>query len=363
MSLRKLGRKHAELDALSLYSALNLGDADKRPIEHPERVQEFIATVRAGVESSLSRPSTVYGWHAQNFFGALVVALDAVRLLKEEDAGQTYFDGAKVKVPDWSVVLADGRHILVEVKSVGPKATAKGLRISSGELSGLEAYANHMSAESFIACYWTAMNMWTLTPVRKVASGPNSRVHLHLKQALMWNEMALIGDRMLGLVPPLEFRIIADPDPHFNRVADGQASFTIASIELWCGHQKMENSAERNLVWFLLNHSDWTSEEKVEMSDDGSTLESIRWTLQPEEILSDQGEVADQGFAIVGAMSSIYSSLYLSQTSQDGQVTALANDPEIGMIPRLVPSGYQSPRLPMWHFIQQPHDAEKSPAE
>ncbi|WP_087874239.1 hypothetical protein [Arthrobacter globiformis] len=349
MPLQKLHRNPAELDSLNLYASLGAGHRDSRRLDDPERVQEFISRVRDGVSASLSRPSTVYGWHAQNFFGALVAALDGVQMLKEEDAGTAYYAGTKIKIPDWSLILGDGRRLLVEVKSVGPKDTLKGLKISTGEVEGITRYATMMGCEAYLATYWSGMNMWSLVPLRKLAAAPGRKnIMLPVKSAMMWSEMSILGDRMLGVVPPLRLVIYPSNEVGKNQVINGEVNFTIAKVEKWCGNQLMQTKVENDLVMFLLLHSDWEEQEQVVLSEDGSRLESFGWTASP------PARDPHQNFAVVGSLSSLYSSLYLSMTAHSGSVTSLAREPEVGMLPRLVPPGFRSPRLPLWHFIVSP---------
>ena len=354
MPLQKLHRNPAELDSLNLYATLGAGLRDSRRLDDPERVQEFVSRVRDGVSASLSRPSTVYGWHTQNFFGALVAALDGVQLLKEEDAGTAYYARTKIKIPDWSLILDDGRRLLVEVKSVGPRDTFKGLKISAGEVEGIARYATMMGCEPYLASYWSGINHWTLVPIQKLSAAPNTRkILLPLKSALMWSEMSILGDRMLGVVPPLKLVIHPSDRPDENQAANDGVNFKIAKVEKWCGNQLMQTKIENDLVMFLLLHSDWEEDEEIVLSDDGGRLKRISWTLRPPE------QDARQNFAVVGALSSLYSSLYMSMTASSGSVTSLAREPDVGMLPRLVPAGFQSPRLPLWHLVVSPPPVEE----
>jgi hypothetical protein len=353
MPLQKLHRNPAELDSLNLYATLGAGIHDSRSLDDPERVQEFISKVRDGVSASLSRPSTVYGWHTQNFFGALVAALDGVELLKEEDAGTAYYAGPKIKVPDWSLILNDGRRLLVEVKSVGPKDTFKGLKISAGEVEGIIRYASMMGCEPYLASYWSSTNMWSLVPLRKLVVAPGKRnILLPFKSAAMWSEMSILGDQMLGVVPPLELVIYPSHETGENQAKSGEVNFKIAKVEPRCGNQVMETKVERDLVMFLIWNSNWEEHDELVLSEDGSRLEKLSFTLNPPE------HDPRQNFAVVGALSSLYSSLYLSMTANSGPVTSLAREPDIGMLPRLVPPGFRSPRLPLWTFVVSPPEEE-----
>jgi Holliday junction resolvase len=350
--LKKMRRNPGELDSLTLYAALGIGKPDERLIDDPARVAEFVAEIHQGVTTALRRPSTLYGWHVQNFFGALVVALDGVKLLKEEDSGSIYSD-ERVKVPDWSLVLNDGRRILVEVKSIGPKDTTKGLKIGHGEVQGLKNYAALVGGEGYLACYWSEMNLWTLVSLGRLDSDEQSTGSLRvgIEESLKWNEMWLLGDIWLGVVPPLRL-VLRSSTGHIRKKGGdvSEVTFKIDDVEVWCGHRQMETAAERNLVMFLLMHSGWEAEEEVILSNDGSRVESIVWTAEPHEFHEEQG------FAFAGAMSYFYSSLYRSLTTRSGSLTSLAEEPEVGMLPSIIPDDIDPSRLPLWRMTQHPNE-------
>jgi len=59
----------------------------------------------------------IYGHLAESLFIQLVAALDNVRLIKQEDAGEVYAQDETLRLPDFRLVLSDGVVVLVEVKN------------------------------------------------------------------------------------------------------------------------------------------------------------------------------------------------------------------------------------------------------
>jgi hypothetical protein len=98
------------------------------------------------------------------------VALGGFQLLVEEDEGQLYYDDADgpVKLPDYRVVDADGRQLLVEVKTVPPNPRRLGHRIPAAEAHGLRRYGQLTGAPVAVAHYWSAANLWTLVDLERM---------------------------------------------------------------------------------------------------------------------------------------------------------------------------------------------------
>src|SRR5260370_25080077 len=98
--VRKLVRQTDILDSLDLFSKR---DDPTRTVEiaQVDRVDKVLGRIRLGLQEALKTQSTLYGWHVQAMFRELVAALGTINLLKEEDVGDCYFQGAPIKVPDY----------------------------------------------------------------------------------------------------------------------------------------------------------------------------------------------------------------------------------------------------------------------
>jgi hypothetical protein len=83
-------------------------------------------------------------------------------------------------------------------------------------------------------------------------------------------------------------------------------------------------------MWFML-YGGWEEETRAEISD--SKLVWVDFIRMPQE---DHR----QGFEFVGTLSSMFSSMYLSSTSDADRVTRLGIEVTGGSLGRLIPDGY-----------------------
>lgn len=131
--------------------------------------------------------------------------------MKQEDAGVLFYED-DVKLPDWRLTLSSDENILVEVKAeddLVPR-TAK-LRLA--EVARLKRYAELNDSPMCVAIHWVAMSMWTLVPLDDFAR-VGDHFEVDLETAFKRDHMgSLLNDRMLGLVPPLEFRMTLEEAP------------------------------------------------------------------------------------------------------------------------------------------------------
>jgi hypothetical protein len=97
-------------------------------------------------------------------------------------------------------------------------------------------------------------------------------------------------------------------------------------------------------MWFML-YGDWEEEETAEIT--GGELVGVDFVRTPPEDHS-------QGFELVGTLSGLFSSMYLSSTSDADRVTRLGISVVGGSLGSLIPEDYQSDELPLWRFHQAP---------
>src|SRR5262249_13611331 len=158
------------------------------------RVTEFVDNVTSGLTESLSNPSRVHGLHVQSLFQAMVVGLGAVQLVKEEDVGEFFFDdtGGLVRVPDFRLVLGDGQHLLVEVKSVKPTPVPRPHVMREADVEALRRYADMTGARLLLAHYWSGWNLWTVA-ADTVFERRDGKLVVDMETALMASELGLLG--------------------------------------------------------------------------------------------------------------------------------------------------------------------------
>ncbi|SDO59954.1 hypothetical protein SAMN04515671_1446 [Nakamurella panacisegetis] len=261
----------------------------------PARVEATVAQFEAGLRDSLESSPRIRGWVSDQLFGLVAADLGGCKLVKQEDAGVLFYKGG-VKLPDWRLTLVSDKNILVEVKAEDndhPRVST--LRLA--EVARLKSYADLNDCPLYIAVHWVAMSMWTLVPIDDYVR-VGDHFEIDLKTAFQRNHMcSLLNDRMLGLKPPLEFRLTMEETPDEDVVTVGEPepeedgtrklSLVTTGVRLFAGGEEMVDKSETALVWFLLQHSRWPCEERIE--DVGDGLWEMVFAMAPEESHADQG--------------------------------------------------------------------------
>lgn len=354
--MKRLPRRPEQIETLNFHAAVDVPTpGEQRRVSDPARVEATVAQFEAGLRDSLESPPRIRGWVSDQLFGLIAADLGGCKLVKQEDAGALFYED-EVKLPDWRLTLLSDKNILVEVKAENDsRPRVSKLRMT--EVARLLRYAELNDCPLYIAVHWVAMSMWTLVPIDDY-SQVGHHFEIDLETAFKRNHMSsLLNDRMLGLTPPLEFRLTMQEVPGEDGVGDVEAgpeedgtrklSLVTTGVRMFAGGEQMVDKSETTLIWFLLQHARWPCEEKLEDADDG--VWEMVFTMAPEE------SHAEQGFDIIGDLSELYTRMFHSgTTSLEYETTKLSIDVEPGTLPRLVPTDLKSDRLPLWHIHTTP---------
>ena len=119
-----------------------------------------------------------------------------------------------------------------------------------------------------------------------------------------------------------------------------------AAWEMYRGDQRLTGREWNLAIWFML-YGDWEEDATAEITD--GELIAVNFTRTPQE---DH----HQEFEFVGTLSGLFSSMYLSSTSDADRVTRLGIKVVGGSLGSLIPDDYESDTLPLWriHQIQGP---------
>ena len=169
-----------------------------------------------------------------------------------------------------------------------------------------------------------------------------------MPHAFKANEMGILGDLHVGTRFPLRLRIVADPAHKRTLGADGEVAFTIAGVEMYSADQRLSGREWDLAIWFML-YGDWKEEATAEIID--GELVAVNFIRTPQE---DN----HQGFEFIGTLSSLFSSMYLSSTSDADHVTRLGIKMVGGSLKSLIPENYRSDTLPLWRIqqVQEPRN-------
>lgn len=354
MSLRRLTRDPEGLESIKLFGAIPPAGTPMS-LRDPARLDDFVDRVRASVTHSLQSDGRLHGLRVEALFKATIVALGKVRLLVEEDAGDVYFDDAEgiVVPPDFRVVDRDGAQLLIEVKAVPPKRALKTYDLRERDVAARARYAQATGAPLAFALYWAGWNQWTLVPVDALERVGSKR-RIDFGRAMVASEMFRLGDAEVMSTPPitlaLELELLDDT------TAPGTAMTRIVSAQMKAVGQILDDDLESNIAWTLLRYGTWDVEEEQRPRDGGPGWH-VEFVARPR--LAEARELAEnQGFVGLGALSSIYSSMFNEATlSDEHAVEQLGHEPVPGMVGSLIPDDYwdrTDRRLPLWRFDVRP---------
>jgi hypothetical protein len=230
--MKRIARDPLKFDvfnALAIY-----GRQEKVSLLKPETTESFVAKIRSSIQSALRKPHFLYGQRAQAMFASLIVSLGHRRLLKEEDIGEIYAADEKLKVPDFRLIQDDGNQLLIEVKNFYQGNDDQRFELSESYLTGLCNYARLMGVSAKLAVYRVKWGMGMLNSPSdyKMHSG---KATISFGEAMMANEMDLLGDRMIGTRFPLSLRMVVDPDKPRTVGRHGEAEFSITHFEFFVG--------------------------------------------------------------------------------------------------------------------------------
>jgi hypothetical protein len=344
--MKKLSREPAKLESLNLFSLLE--GKDGSTLYDPARRQSFLSQVDSGLAKALGSESTLHGIRAQSMFAGMVANLGAVKLLKQEDAGECYYNGDSIAVPDFRIVTASDKPILVEAKNHFAKKPLKPFRIRKTDLEELERYASATKTPLRFAIYWAPWNLWTLNASRFLTPSGDYQ-ELSLETAMRENEMAVLGDFSIGTGFPLVLRLSAAENKQRSFSPDGKVVMSIGQAEISCAGVPITSAKERNVAFYLMMYSKWEYDGgKIELDDQGLPTAMVHTVSPPED-----EEESIEHFRIIGYLSSLYSSLYNTLTLKDGKVERLRVTDPVSLAP-VIPLQWEGAELPLWRFVLQP---------
>ncbi len=207
-------------------------------------------------------------------------------------------------------------------------------------------YALAMNCPLKFALYWARWRIWTLIDADDLAP-MEGKLGIDMLKATSLNELARLGDRMIGTKPPLKLRLFADKSKPRFISADGEACLTVSHAVMFCGDINIIDPVERNIAWIFMEFGDWDcGEPQASMS--GSELNAIELRWMPRERANER-----EDFEMIGTLSSMFSRYYATQTlAEEGVVQTEAELTPDWFAP-LVANDQRSGILPLWRFILQ----------
>lgn len=166
-------------------------------------------------------------------------------------------------------------------------------------------------------------------------------------EAFARNEMATIGDCMIGTIPPLSLRVYADPN-YPREVAMGFAAFTIQRVALMSGETELTSDLDRKIAWYMMLYGKWTDVRQPVSTTDGK-VDFIEMAAFP-ETPSDE-----QNWEFIGSHSEMVSKQYLEQTSAEGAIQRLSPIAQPDSLGVIIPPDFHGDDLSLFSFVQRPN--------
>jgi hypothetical protein len=344
--MKRLGREPEKLETLNLFSLLQSDDGST--LYDPANRKSFLSQIDSGLTRALGSEGTLHGIRVQSMFQGMVATLGYVRLLKEEDAGNCYYEtNETILIPDFRIITTVGESWLIETKNHFSKDPTRRYRIRTADLRALNRYAEIVGTPLRLAIYWANLNQWTLNDPEWFRLNDNYS-EIDFFQAMKENEMAKLGDYSIGTTYPITLKLIADIKQPRTVSADGRASMHIARVEMRSGNVLLDDKTEQNIAFYLMLYGKWEYDGgRVELDEAGAPVAMIH-TSSPEEI------TPNQGFELIGSLSSLYSQQYNFLTLEGGRVSRLTVKDPTSLAP-VIPRDLPKKQLPMWRFILQPN--------
>lgn len=333
-----------------LAELARFGAEHRVSLRDPDTLRVFTSSVRRTLDDALANPALLHGQRTEAMFEAMLISLGDFSVLKAEDQGRVY-PRTGFRVPDFRVVLTDLTQWLIEVKNVYEEDASKTIRrlMNKEYREELENYASATAAELKLAVFWARWGIWTLvSPARFV--NDNGNLDLNMVHAMEENELVRLGDRTVGTRPPLRILFTADPEKTSPIAPDGKVKFTIGNAQIFCGQEELVDAVERQIAWIFMHYGRWEEAEPVPIRA-GNLLKGIEFRWEPPV-------ESDQGFAMVGALSEIFSRYYAEKTFEDREVAQLFAEARPDWFAPFVKGEQISDALPLWIFSIYPKSSD-----
>ncbi len=358
--MKRVTRNPEIFEVFDLFKAL--ARKEGYSLDDKNSHKEFLQKVTEGFNRIIGNACMVHGHRTQEMFSFVVASLGKSIILKQEDAGEFLSVNPDIIPPDYRIVLEkqdgfypanwipveDHEEFFVEVKNFYQNDPTEPYIIKTDHFNKYHSYARIFNKELKFAIYWSKWNIWTLIPSDKFTS-LNGRHIISMTEAFKINEMALLGDVTIGVMPPLSLKVFTEPTKSRLINKEGTYTCTIGEISLYCNDNLINNKLEKNIVFYLMLFGDWqTGEEEAQIED--NELISFEFIAKPKEI------TPGQGFEMIGSMSQMISKQYKWITAPNGEISKLSPCKEPNSLGIVIPNDYKGEVLKLWRFILKPNN-------
>lgn len=165
--MKKTTRDPQKFDAIRFFDvvARSRGSSLKEVLQNRSLIKDIVANV------DLHRKNDVlmHGLRIESMFAYVAGALGHCSVVKQEDAGEAYFEDPKIAIPDYRIITKKGKEFFVEVKNchkgISHKKSMPSFSLKADYFQKLMKYAEIFNRELKVAIYWSIIKRWSLIPV------------------------------------------------------------------------------------------------------------------------------------------------------------------------------------------------------
>lgn len=339
--MKKLKRNPEKFETLELFSAMAI--KHKFRLNDPNSVDDFMEIVRNSFQENVKHDTLIHGKRVEQLFAYVVGALGRISLLKHEDAGNVYsVDSDDVMPPDYNVILKDGTQFMVEVKN---HRKIGSFSIKEDYYNKLERYAHICNTKLKIAIYFSHYKTWVLVPIEAFEKKGKS-FSIDFAKAYAMSEMGLIGDCLVATTPDLEVHFFNEENEADEININGWNRFTIRDIKFYCAGNEITDEKEKEIAFYLIRFGNWIEKETETIIRDNRIL-GLKFVYSP--MLEDEWDI-NPSFSMIGALSSMISSMYNENTVNDGKIFAVDVDLNPEDFKVFINENYEGKNLPLLRF-------------
>lgn len=205
--MKRIPRDPEKFEVIELLDAIG----QKRDLKFNDDSSDkaFLEIIQTSLGSNKT-PIILHGRRIEAMFGYVAASLGKCSVIKKEDCGDAFLESTDVKIPDYRIVTKAGEQFLVEVKNCHEDNPSAKIYHKDSYLAGLKTYASLVNLKLKFAIYWSRWNTWTLISPDDLQCNGSAYV-ITFSNSVKQNQMAILGDFLIGTTPSLVFRLITDP--------------------------------------------------------------------------------------------------------------------------------------------------------
>jgi len=346
--MKRIQRNPEKYAPLEVFAEFSRGRGYKLNVQ--EDYEAFMHGFGERLKAAQNNQMLVHGKRVEALFGNLAAGLGGCKFIKSEDAGESFAIDADIQPPDYRLILNDGTHIFVEVKSCNQTKPRATFFLHKENVNKIEKYGKLHGTPVYYAIYYRVINRWAMLPLNAFIE-QQRKYATNLLHSLANNFMAMLGDLTIGTRADLVFELVTDKNQEARIDDKGEASFTIGEVKIYCDDIEVEDKFEQNLAFYIMRFGDWDCDLGEGIIESDGRLSSVRYTFTPKDIANKNS----QGFELIGSLSSMITTAFKELTVEENRVTFIDTPADINAFSIKIPEDYKGDKLPLWRFSLKPN--------